>query len=138
MTLCTLMYHCDWLLSKPHAHFWSQDPYKLKMGDFINQSCENLLFFLDMISKVYKVIFYGFFDNSNIQKNYWNIESCQNWKLPKLKVAKTESDFSISCYKLVILMNWIENCQNWKLPKLKVVKFECYQLKVIYVFLAIN
>ena len=25
------------------------------------------------------------------------IESCPNWKLPKFKVGKIESDFSISC-----------------------------------------
>ena len=56
------------------------------------------------------------------------IESCQNWKLPKLDIAKikswkdgkVESDFNISCWKLVLLMNWIENRQDGKLPKLKV------------------
>ena len=41
------------------------------------------------------------------------IENCQNWKLPKLKVAK------------------IENCQNWKLPKLKITKIvSCQNLKL--------
>ena len=71
------------------------------------------------------------------------IESCQYWKLPKLKFGKVESDFSISCLKLVFLINWIENCRNWKwfqyvflmnwmenFPNWNLAKFECYQLKV--------
>ena len=37
--------------ARPSAlDFWSQDPYNCKVGDF-NQSCESLLYLLDMSSK---------------------------------------------------------------------------------------
>ena len=71
--------------------------------------------------------------------NWWS-ESCQNWKLPKLKVAKIGicqnwKWFQYFLLKVIIFdeLNWklpklkvakIESCQNWKLSKLKVVKIE--------------
>ena len=49
-------------------YFWSQDPYKLKMGDFHYwPECKNLLYLLDMSSKVYKIIF----EIELIKWNWW-------------------------------------------------------------------
>ena len=53
------------------------------------------------------------------------VEGCQNWKLPKLKVAKIES-----CYFKIVK---IENCQNQKLPKLKVSKLKLPKLSKLKV-----
>ena len=77
------------------------------------------------------------------------IESCQNWKLPKLEIAKIESCQSWKWFHYFISifdeLSWklpklkvakVESCQNCKLPKLKFGKIA--KLKVISIFLAKN
>ena len=73
------------------------------------------------------------------------IENCQNWKLPKLKVAiiwmlPIESDLYISAinysFDIKLKVTKIESCQNWKLPKLKVPNLEsCRSWKWVQHFL---
>ena len=69
------------------------------------------------------------------------VENCQNWKLPKLKVDKFESCQNWKWFQYFLLkvsifdelkiakkkmsklkIAKIESCQNWKLPRLKVAK----------------
>ena len=73
---------------------------------------------LEMSLIVYRVSFYGNFDNSSCQIWKLNnlkvdkIESWQNWILPKLKFANIEN-----------FQSW----QNWILPKLKFANIENFQ-----------
>ena len=77
------------------APFWSQDPYNQYVVVVQNWKLSKL-----------KVVRIENCQNWKLPKlKVAKIESCQNWKLPKLKVGKIESDFSISCLKLVFLMN---------------------------------
>ena len=48
------------------------------------------------------------------------IESWQNWKLPIWKVAKVESEFSISCQISKLPSCQVANCQIAKLPSCQI------------------
>ena len=73
------------------------------------------------------------------------VENFQNWKLPKLKVAKFESCHNWKWFQYFFLkvsifdelkIAKIESCQNKKLPKLKIAKIEsCQSWKWVQHFL---
>ena len=91
----------------------------IQLQSWGSTECENLLYFLDLSSKVYNMNFLGILKWKLPKLKVDLIENCQNWKLPKLEIAKIENDFSFSCWKLVFLMidfkiAKIESCQDWK------------------------
>ena len=74
-----IMYKNTWFTNFISVSFWSQDLCKLKMGSL--RECENLLNFLGLSSKVYKINYYGSLTVWN-----WKKKKLIKWncKLPKL------------------------------------------------------
>ena len=107
------MLHCSGILiSNPNYPqickiYWSQDPYICFLGDLT--SVKICYISLIWVRKCIRWIF---------REILIIIESCQNWKLPRLKVVKTERCPHWKLPKLKVAK--IGNCQNWKL-KLKVI-----------------
>ena len=63
-----------------------------------------------------------------------NYKSCQFWRLPKLKVAKIESEFSISFWKLLSYqVAKLPSCQIAKLPNCQVAKLPSCQIAKLQV-----
>ena len=86
---------------KAFASFWSQDPYN---------------WYVVLVLETHSKILLENSLNWKLSKlKVAKTEGCQNWRLPKMKVAK------------IARIVKIENCQVVKLPKLKVAKIKNWQ-----------